>query len=201
MDFSEVMRRRRMVRNYLPDPVDRAALERIVEAGRRAPSAGFSQGQSFVIVTDQARRAAIAQLANEDHYVGAGFDPWISRAPAHIVVCISEADYHSRYREPDKLNPDGTEIAWPVPFWWVDAGAALMLILLAAVNEGLACGFLGVHSIPGLQDLLGIPGDITPIGVVTVGSPAPDRRSGSLRRGRRAGRIHWERWDNPVSPM
>jgi nitroreductase len=184
-----------MVRNYLPDPVERAVLERIVEAGRRAPSAGFSQGQSFIIVTDQASRAAIALLANEDEYVGAGFDPWISRAPAHIVVCVSEADYHRRYREPDKLSPDGIEIEWPVPYWWVDAGASLMLILLTAVNEGLACGFLGVHSIPGLQDLLGIPQETVPIGVVTIGSPAPDRRSGSLGRGRRAGQVHWERWE------
>jgi nitroreductase len=183
------------VRNYSDRSVERAAVERIVEAGRRAPSAGFSQGQAFVVVTDPARRAAIAELAGEASYVQMGMDPWISRAPAHLVVCVSEEAYHRRYNEPDKLI-DGREINWPIPYWWVDAGASLENLLLAAVDEGLAAGFLGVHSIPGLRDLLEIPAEYTPIGIVTIGHPAPDRRSKSLRRGwRRDGHvIHWERW-------
>ena len=187
--------RRRMVRNYTGDPVDRAALERIVDAGRRGPSAGFSQGQAFVVVTDRADRAAIAGLAGEARYVEAGFDPWISRAPAHIVVCASEAVYRRRYREPDK-SPDGRGPDWPVPYWWVDAGAALENILLAAVDEGLAAGFLGCHAISGLAGLLDIPDKYQPIGVVTIGHPAPDRPSASLSRGRRPAEevIHWDRW-------
>jgi FMN reductase [NAD(P)H] len=52
VDFAEVMRRRRMVRNYTDEPVSREALERIARAGRRAPSGGFSQGVRVVIVTD-----------------------------------------------------------------------------------------------------------------------------------------------------
>jgi nitroreductase len=172
-----------MVRNYRADPVPADAIERIVQAAQRAPSAGFSQGQSLVVVTDEATRAEIAKLADEESYVGSGFDPWISRAPVHVVVCVSEAIYHDRYREPDKVTEDGEEIDWPIPYWWVDAGATMMLVLLAAVDEGLAAGFLGVHSVPGLRELLEIPPDVTPIGVVTIGYPAPDRRSGSLRRG------------------
>lgn len=188
-----MVRKRRMVRSYLPDPVDRAVLERIVDAGVRAPSAGFAQGQSFVVVTDPATRAAIAELADEHRYVAAGFEPWISRAPAHIVVCVSVEAYRRRYREPDK----GVDVDdWPVPYWWVDAGASLEALLLAAVDEGLGAGFLGVHRLGGLQRLLGLPDDVTPIGVVTVGRPAPDRRSGSARRGRlpRWRVVHWQRW-------
>jgi nitroreductase len=196
MEFGEVLRRRRMVRNYRPDPVPAEVVDRIVAAGRRAPSAGFTQGQSFVVVTAPELRSAIARLAGEEGYVAAGFHPWISRAPVHIVVCVSEADYHRRYREPDKVDPSGNEIDWPVPFWWVDAGASLMAVLLAAVDEGLGAGFLGVHSIPGLRELLGIPSEVSTIGVVTVGHPAPDRRSGSLARGNRPERqvVHRERW-------
>lgn len=199
MEFSEVLAARRMVRNYLPDPVDEQALARIAAAGRRAPSAGFTQGQSFVIVTDAGLRREIARLCGEDHYVSAGFDPWISGAPAHIVVCVSEAAYHRRYREPDKVDAEGREIDWPVPYWWVDAGASLMAILLAAVDEGLAAGFLGAHSLPELAGLLRIPPHVTPIGVVTVGHPAPDRRSSSLARGWKDADevIHWERWEGP----
>ncbi len=193
MDFNEVLAKRRMVRNYADEPVDRDAVERIVDAGRRAPSAGFSQGQSFVVVTDVDTRRAIAGLAGEEHYVAQGFDPWVSKAPVHVVVAVSETVYHARYQEPDKLGPDG-EIEWPVPYWWVDAGASMMNILLAAVNEGLGAGFLGVHSIAGLRRLLGIPDDVHPIGIITFGVPAPDRRSGSLARGRRPGTVHWDRW-------
>ncbi len=196
MEFREVIRRRRMVRNYRDQPVDEATLLRIVEAGRRAPSAGFTQGQSFVLVTDAELRTSIAGLAGEDEYAAKGYDRWVSRAPAHVVVCVSEAAYHARYREADKLDPDGSEIEWPVPFWWVDAGASMMAILLAAVDEGLAAGFLGVHSIEGLKSLLGIPAEVSPIGIVTIGHPAPDRRSASLARGWKPDQdvVHFERW-------
>lgn len=198
MEFREVIARRRMVRNYADESVPEAAIERIVDAGLRAPSAGHTQGQSFVVVTDAARRRRIADLAGETGYVEAGFDPWISRAPVHVVVCVSEEAYHRRYREPDKLDADGEEIDWPIPYWWVDAGASLMAILLAAVDEGLAAGFLGTHSVPELATFLGLPDDVTPIGIVTIGHPLPDRPSGSLQRGRRPKEqvVHRDRWGN-----
>lgn len=182
MEFEEVLTRRRMVRNYTEEPVEPETLERVAAAALRAPSAGNSQGVGVVVVVDVATRAEIAKLADEPAYVEMGFDPWISKAPAHIVIAVSEKVYRDRYSEPDKSSDDGSEIDWPVPYWWVDAGASMMAVLLAAVDEGLAAGFLGVHSVPDLSDLLGIPDDFHPIGVVTVGHPAPDRRSGSLSR-------------------
>lgn len=196
MDFNDVLRKRRMVRNYRPDPVPGAVLDRIADAGLRAPSAGNSQGIGLVIVTDPGTRGEIARLADEDHYRTLGFDPWISRAPAHLVMTVSEDAYRDRYREPDKLGPDGEEMEWPVPYWWIDAGAALMAVLLAAVNEGVAAGFLGVHAVPDLGRLLDVPDSHSPIGVVTLGYPLPDRRSGSLERGKRprSDVVHRERW-------
>lgn len=196
MEFRDIVKRRRMVRNYTGDPVDRESLERILDAARRAPSAGHAQGQSFVVVTSTEGRARIAELAGEGHYVDRGFDPWMSRAGALIVVCVSEAAYHRRYSEPDKTDAAGNEIEWPIPFWWVDAGAAMMAILYAAVDEGLAAGFLGLHAIDGLAAVFGIPDEVTPIGIVTIGHPAPDRRSGSLARGRRPVEdvIRYESW-------
>lgn len=185
MEFQDVLKRRRMVRNYRPDPIDDRVVRRIVEAGRRAPSAGFSQGQYFIVITDEDSRKALAAIAGESEYVAMGLDPWISSAPVHIAVCTREADYHERYLEPDKLNGVGSEIDWPIPYWWIDAGASLMLLLLAAVDEGLAAGFFGVHRLEGLTELLGVPADVVPVGVVTVGHPAPDRRSSSLERGRK----------------
>jgi nitroreductase len=204
MDFAEIMRRRRMVRNYTDEPVARDVLERIVDRGRRAPSGGFSQGNRFVVVTDPATRARIAELAGEEKYVtGAGFEPWITRAPAHIVVAMRENDYHDRYTQPDKLEATGgEEVEWRVPWWWVDAGKAVMLLLLAAIDEGLGAGLFGLVGDENdrLCELLGLPGDLEIVGVVTVGHPAPEadeeRRKERLRTARRPldEVVRWEHW-------
>ena len=197
MEFSEVVRRRRMVRNYDPDkPVSRESLERIAAAAQRAPSAGFSQGQRVVIVTEAERRQRIAAICHEPEMVQAGFDPWVSRAPALFIPTVSEEIYHSRYREPDKIQDDGTEINWPIPYWYTDIGATALLVHLAAIDEGLAAGFLGLADYAELNDYLGIPPDQQPIGLITVGHPLTDRRSGSLKRGwvPRADFAHWEQW-------
>jgi len=186
MDFREVLARRRMVRNYSDAPVNADALDRIVDAGLRAPSAGFSQGLRLIIVTNEAQRHAVAEAAGERQYVAKGFDPWISRAPAQIVLCVDRDAYLDRYSEPDKAGQDGepsTEEDWPVPYWWVDAGASLMAMLMAAVDEGLAAGFLGAHAVEMVHDALAIPADILVVGVLTVGHPKSDRRSSSLTRG------------------
>ena len=70
MEFSEVVQRRRMVRHFSPDPIDRPILERIAATAQRAPSAGFSQGQRVVIVTDPDRRRQLAEVAGEAFYTG-----------------------------------------------------------------------------------------------------------------------------------
>jgi nitroreductase len=196
MEFTEVLRRRRMVRNYADTPVPREALDRIAEAAQRAPSAGFSQGQRLVVVTDLEKRRAIAGICDEPGYVEAGFDPWISRAPVLFIPCVSEEVYRARYREPDKRAPGEPEMEWPVPYWWVDVGCTVLLILLAAVDEGLAAGFLGADRAADLQAELGIPADFVPVGVISVGYPLPDRRSGSLKRGwvPREQFVRWEGW-------
>jgi len=196
MEFAEVVRKRRMVRNFTDEPVDPDTLERIITAARRIPSAGFSQGVAFVTVTDPDTRRAIAAIGGEEHYVAGGFDPFISRAPVHVVICTSEQVYHDRYNEPDKLNDDGSEINWPIPYWHTDAGCALMLLQLAAVNEGLGSAFIGVPNPADPQDVLGIPADFLPIGVTMIGHPAPDKKSGSLKRGHRPIDTVWhqERW-------
>ena len=194
MEFEDVVGRRRMVRHYQDRPVPPETLRRIVDVARRAPSAGFSQGSNFVVVTDGPLRAAIARLAQEPAYIAKGFQPWLSSAPAHVVVCVDEDAYRRRYSAADKVGSDPDQ--WPVPYPLVDAGAALMLLLLQVVEEGLAAGFLGAHRLPGIHGLLDIPDRVVPIGLVTIGYPAPDRRSGSLDAGWKALNdvVHWNGW-------
>lgn len=196
MDFQELIRKRRIVRNYRPDPVDPEALERILQAARRSPSAGFTQGQDLIVVTDGETRKAIGEICGERAHGGRFRINWVSNAPVQIVICSSQKAYLHRYSQPDKLLPDGSMVDFPVPWWYVDAGCMLMMILLAAVDEGLAAGFTGTRRIDDLRRLLGIPGDRLPIGIVTLGHPAEDLRSPSLRRGRKPVEefIRRERW-------
>lgn len=195
MEFAEVLQRRRMVRHFSDEPVRREVLERIVAAAQRAPSAGFSQGQRVVVVTDPDLKRRVAAAVGEAEYVEDGFDPWVSRCAAQLVPCVSEAIYHRRYSEPDKA-PDGEEIAWPTPYWWVDVGMTAMLILLAAVDEGLAAGFAGPPEPDAVREVLRIPEGFHPVGVIPIGRPLPDVRSPSLKRGWRPIEefARWEGW-------
>jgi nitroreductase len=203
MEFRDLLARRRMHRAYLPEAVPRETVERIVRTIRRAPSGGFSQGASVVVVTDPARRAAIVKARRADlppDYQG-GRD-WMADAPVFLVVCTNEEHYHRRYREADKLAvTGGRETEWPVPYWYVDAGAYLMLVLLAAIDEGLGAAFWGFPSQRRtLRELLALPDEVVPIGVVSLGRPAPDpgqeRAAARFRERRRPDDdvIHWERW-------
>ncbi|MGE5274884.1 MAG: nitroreductase family protein [Verrucomicrobiota bacterium] len=184
MDFAEILRHRKMVRNYTNEPVEREVVERIVARGRKAPSGGFSQGNRFVVVTDEKTRARIAELAQEPEYVKLGLDPWISRAPVHVVVAMREESYHERYRQPDKLDESGQEVEWRVPWWWVDAGKAITLLLLSAIDEGLGAGLFGLVGDDNdrLRELLGMPADLEVVGVVTLGHSAPETRDAGSRR-------------------
>ena len=194
MEFTEVVMKRRAVRRFEDGGVDRDVIERIARLAQLTPSAGFSQGQRLVVVTDHGRRRDVARACGEEHYVDA-FGPWISECAAQFIPCVSEETYHRRYREADKVREDGSEIEWPVPFWWVDVGATMQNVMLAAVNEGLGCGFAGGDP-DDLRAVLGLPQELTPIGVMPVGRPVPDVRSPSLRRGWVPFEdfAHWDRW-------
>src|SRR5437879_9590218 len=102
MDFVDLLKKRRMVRRFKTDPVPRESLERIARAAKRAPSAGFSQGQRLVIVTDPAIMARVAQSADEDDYADIGYYRWVSQCGAQFVPCVRERLYHERSQLPDK---------------------------------------------------------------------------------------------------
>jgi nitroreductase len=196
MEFREVVIKRRMVRHFTQEPVAREVVERMLDLARHAPSAGFTQGQSYVVVTEPEKKRELARICGEEFYVERGWDPWISEAPVLVVPCTSEAAYHRRYQEPDKLQEGGTEIEWPVPYWHMDIGCSVMVLLLAAVDEGLSAGFAGAFDLDAVRQALGIPAEVTPVGVIPIGHGAPDKRSPSLKRGRKPEEeyAHWEGW-------
>ena len=92
-------------------------------------------------------------------------------------------------------------MTWPVPYWYVDAGALMMLVLAAAIDEGLASAFIGHPDQKRIfGELLGLPDDVVPIGLALIGRPAPDptaeHGTSRLRSRRRPTDelVHWERW-------
>ncbi len=179
-------------------------LERIANAAVVwAPSAGFSQGLRIVVVTDPATRKEIATAAMEDELAAKGRSRWKAAAPVHMVVLTREQDYHARYQQQDKLQiTGGQEIDWPAPYWYVDAGAAAMTLMLAAIDEGLDTAIFGVTDLPALYETLGLPDDVLFVAVVSMGYPAeaPDKARGdsSVFRRRRKAReevVRWEMWD------
>jgi FMN reductase [NAD(P)H] len=192
-----------MVRHYDPDPIPRETIERIVRTVRHAPSGGYSQGQRLVVVTEPETRAALGQMFDEDEWLAEGLEPWISQAPVHVIVCTREQDYHDRYTKPDKVAATGgVEVEWPAPYWFVDAGAAMMLLLLAAIDEGLAAGVYGVPvpDMESFKQLLGIPDDVAVVAGVTIGRRRPDPKSAAIssrstqRRRELDEVVRWERW-------
>lgn len=190
MEFSAALARRRMVRGYADRPVDRVLLERVVAAIAHAPSAGHCEPHRIVVVTDAGLRARLAEIGEPGYP-----SPWISQAPAHIVLGVREESYHERYRRPDKLQPDGTEIPWPVPFWWFDAGALLTLLHLAAIDVGLVAGFWSPADpaeLRAVAEAVGLPDDVAVAGVVTLGHPPTDPEpSGRRPRAPLADHVVW----------
>ena len=186
-----------MVRNFQPNPVRKETIDKILRLALHAPSAGFSQGWAYVVVTEANLKKQMGELQGEnDFYAGKRFHKFVSEAPVLIVACTSEKTYHDRYREPDKVNEDGSEIEWPTPYWHFDIGCACMLIFLSAVNEGLAAAFTGVFRVAEMKKLLHIPNHFHPVGVISIGYAAKDRRSPSLKRGRKVAEevVHREYW-------
>jgi len=198
MEFTEVVRKRRMIRHFTPEPVAPEVIDRMLDLARHAPSAGFTQGQSFIVVTRPDLRKEIGRLCGEAEYVSSCLHPCVSAAPVLVIPCTSEAAYHRRYQQPDKLKEDGTEIEWPVPYWHMDIGCSVMILLLAAVDEGLDAGYAGFPAeyMAEAHKLLCIPHEVTPVGVIPIGHRAKDIPSPSLKRGRKpeGEYIHREGW-------
>ncbi len=177
-----------MVRAFAPERVPADVLNRVLEAGRRAPSAGNSQGWDFVVLEGDDQTSRYWDITYpRKRRDGFTHDPLFD-APVLVLPLAHAQAYLDRYSEPDKRAHGLGESAeaWPVPFWTVDTSFAAMLLLLAAVNEGLGACFFGIFSRQDvLLEALGVPAGHEPIGAIALGWPAPDRPGLSARRPRR----------------
>jgi nitroreductase len=199
MEFEDVIRRRRMVRDFTDEPVARPLLERLMANATRIPSAGYSQGFAFIVLTDPDQRRLFWETTSGPEWRGESGSAPLTRAPVVIVPLAHKQAYLDRYALPDKAHtPLAIEAHWPAPYWDIDTGFGVMLILLTAVDLGLGALFFGIfQGERALMDVLGVPEGYRPIGAIAVGHPTPGWRSRpELPTGRRHldEVVRWERW-------
>ena len=197
MEFQDVVRRRRMVRNFDSRALPRDVVDRIIANGLRAPSAGFTQGWAFLVLEGAEETArfwsatfASAEARSSFRWQGL-FD-----APLLIVALSHKDAYLDRYAEADKGWADRSESHWPVAYWDIDAGFASLLMVLTAVDSGLGALFFAVAEHDRFRSAFGVPDAYKPVGAVAVGYALPDEPSRSLQRGWKPSDavVHRGRW-------
>ena len=168
--LKELLLNRRVVRNYLDTNEEFPNLSDIPKLTIKIPTAGFSRGIEIISVENKKNIKKLAIYANEESYLKKGYGKWLSNSKAILLILINEQAYHERYKELDKQNQTSSS-NWSVPYWYVDAGAAMMNCMLLVEETGLKSGFLGSHNmeIQKIKSLLVIPEDIEILGFVTAG--------------------------------
>jgi nitroreductase len=201
MEFHDVVLRRRMIRKFEQKPIPDDVLKRVLEVARHAPSGGFNQGFDFIVLVKPEELDWFYRTTDDP----TDPDPFPGREPELAPACIvlpfaNKRLYLDRYAQPDKIQFGmDKEENWPVPFWTVDTSMAIMLILLAAVNEGLGAWYFGITR--GQEDVmrdLGVPPSCEMLGVIALGfsSAADAPRSSAYARRRRPFEemFHFGRW-------
>jgi nitroreductase len=194
VEFQDVVRRRRMVRKFSDEPVGEESVQRIMRNAVRGPSAGFSQGQGFLVL----RGESLKRLTEMFEWWG-GEDA--KTAPVAVIPFSAKDVYLDRYAQADKGWTDRSEDHWPVPYWDIDTGMAALLILQTAVDEGLGAVFFGTDKDewPVLREAFGVPDIYVPIGIIAIGHPAEEGISeGASPRTRKRlafdEMVHWDQW-------
>jgi nitroreductase len=168
--LENLLNNRKVVRSYQKAKVDKNSLEKIAKNSIKIPTAGFSRGIEILNTFDVAKIKIVSEIFNENSFKKDKQSPWISNSLALFFLMLNEDEYHKRYSSSDKKNAVNPK-EWDIPYWYVDAGAALMNCLLLIEEQGFASGFMGLHNIDRkkVHDLFKIPNDYQIVGMITAG--------------------------------
>ena len=188
-----------MVRDFSDQPIERSLIEQLLANATRGPSGGFSQGSAFLVLTDPDRRRMFWETTSGPDWRGESESKPLIRAPVVVLPLAQKQAYLDRYALPDKAHtPLSREEHWPAPYWDIDTGFGVMLMLLTAVDLGLGALFFAIfQGEDALMNALGVPPGYRAIGALAVGHPTPGERSKpELPTGRRPlGQVvRWEHW-------
>ncbi len=184
METLEAIRTRRSVRKFSDQPVEPEKLEAVLEAVRQAPSWSNLQCWDLVVVTKQETREKISQLSFVESFFstyGYKSNPAqkaLAQAPVVIVACADptkSGDLHEQQ------------------YYMADTGIATQNFMLAAHDLGLGSVFVGVFNEDQLKDLLAIPAHIKIVGLLPLGYPAGEAKSGPSRKPLEEF-VHYEQW-------
>jgi len=159
----EVILERRSIRSFLPDPLPEEAVQKILQAAQRAPSAGNRQPWHFYVVRQEKLRHDLAWAAFNQEFV--------AQAPLVIVVCADPERSASRY------GARGREL-----YCYQDTASAITNILLVATELGLGSCWVGAFSEERARRVLSIPEHLRPVAILPIGYPKTKPRFTSRRQ-------------------
>ncbi|MCP4146120.1 MAG: nitroreductase, partial [bacterium] len=148
MIIEEIVKRR-SIRVYKPDPIEPGKLERVLEAGRLAPTARNSQQWKIIVVEDEDVRARLIDEA-------APHQPSFKEAPVILVAC--------------GLDP-GHVMKCGHPSYIIDLSIVLAHISLQAVREDLGTCWIGSFFEDKAKKVLNIPEEVRLVELMTLGAP------------------------------
>lgn len=160
MELEEAIRNRRSIRSYKDRPVEDEKIEKILEAARWAPSAGNLQSVEYVVVRDAETKEKLSDASHGQAQPG--------DSPVNIVVCVNFPKISNYGRRGGEL------------YSIQESGACIQNLMLAAHSMGLGTCWIGAFDEDAVRKIIGTPGDVRPVGVITVGYP--DEEPGSSRR-------------------
>ena len=159
MDVFKAIQKRFSVRHYLDKPVEEGKLQRVLEAGRWAPSGNNRQPWVFIVVKDEATRRLLAKAAHSQTFVG--------EAPVVIVACGTD---------PERM------MSCDVPDYAVNVAIAIDHMTLQAVEEGLGTCWIGAFDQQKVKDILGIPDTAKVVELLPLGYPATEPPAAKSRK-------------------
>ena len=168
-----------MCRDFTDRPVPPDVLGPVLDAAFAGPRAGNTHGLHLVVLRgpDVARYWDVTLPESRR----ATFRwPGLLRAPVLVLVVVDPQAYVDRYAAEDKSSTGlgHSSADWPVPYWYVDGGAAVMGVLLAAESAGLGALFFGQFDHESaVAAEFGVPGGHRSVGTVALGWPAPGGRN------------------------
>lgn len=167
MDVFEAIKSRRSIRAFSDKEVTRDQIEKILDAGRSAPSAGNLQARDFFVISKDETKTELARAALDQMF--------IAQAPVVIVVC-SNLECIGPYGQ------RGIEL-----YCLQDAAASVQNMLLIIHSLGLASCWIGAFNEDEASRVLQLPGHLRPVALLPIGSPG---ETGKERK-KRNDDIHW----------
>lgn len=184
--LQSLISKRKIVRNYVGSKQNYPELKTIAKYAIKIPTAGFSRGIEIIHVSEKQNIELLAKYSNEDIYVEKGYEKWISKSVSLFLIIINVDAYHKRYNEIDKITSKKST-DWETPYWYVDAGAAMMNCMLLIEEAGLRSGFLGSHNMSNdkIKKHLSIPDEYLLLGFITAGVENESKNNTKTRKKRK----------------